>query len=165
MKISPMPHGINAEFQRKRWIYLFLVAHVASVSEQWVVAAKPQSGGTSVCVHVRGQFFSDTFAFGAEPITHAIYPASAVEREPGKGFRPRARAYAVDFETFWGRLEYLLGTNSAWPACPDDASGGLRNNKARARMDMNPLCHALTDNPVPPPLPQSPRVQSRVGPA
>lgn len=91
--------------------------------------ARPSSGGSqskrnprgpAVCTHLRGQFFIDTFGFGAEPTIHTVHPASTVEREPGKGFRPRARTYALDFSTFWGQIDYLLAQNLTWPARPAD---------------------------------------------
>jgi hypothetical protein len=98
MKIEPFQHGITAEFHRQSRIYLFLVAHSTDVWDQWIVATQPSADGVRVCAHVLGQFFSDTFVLGAEPMTNAVYPKSAIERNPGKGFKPRARAYPVLFK-------------------------------------------------------------------
>lgn len=146
MKIERAPHGVAAEFARDRRFYAFLVAHSASVRERWVVASKPGVDGVGVCVQVVGQYFTDTFIFGAEPMHNAVYPASATEPDPGKGFKPPARAYPVDYDTFWGRLEYLLGLNPVWASCPQGGADGIVNHPARGRLEMNPLCHALADD-------------------
>jgi hypothetical protein len=150
MKIERSPHSITAEFHRERWFYLFLVAHRASVWDHWLIATRPEADGTRVCVQVRGQTFTDTFVLGAEPITNAVYPAHAVERNPGKFFKPPAHAYAVDFDTFWARLDYFLGLTPDWASCPSGGSGGVRNHPTRGRLEVNPLCHSLVDDPSPP---------------
>lgn len=96
-----------------------------------------------MCVQVTGQYFTDTFVLGAEPITNAIYPASATERAPGKGFRPRAQSYPVNYDIFWERMEYLLGFKSTWATCP--AGGPLLKHAERGCVEMNPLCHGQSD--------------------
>jgi hypothetical protein len=150
MKFSHAANSISAEFHRERLFYLLWVAHNASVWDHWVVAARPAPGGVNLCVHVRGQYFTDTFVLGAEPVSNVVYPASAIERDPGKRFKPPARAHAVDFDTFWDRLEYLLGLTPGWASCPPGESGGVRRNAALGRVEMNPLCHPLVDDPGPP---------------
>jgi hypothetical protein len=147
MKIQPFEHHISAEFHRQTMIYLFLVAHRSEVWDHWIVATRPAPDGVWICVHVLGQYFSDTFVLGAEPVTNAVYPAATTERDPGQGFKPRARAYPVDFDTFWARLDYLLGLNPVWAPCP--AGGGIRKSEARKQSEINPLCHALADDPPP----------------
>ena len=146
VKVERSPHGLHAEFHRKRWFYLLLVAHVASVWDQWNVTTREEAGGVRVCVQVRGQYFSDTYVLGAEPMSNVIYPASATESDPGSGFKPPARAYAVDYDTFWARLDYLLGLTPTWARCAPGGSGGIRDSASRGRQEMNPLCHALVDD-------------------
>lgn len=148
MKIVRTQHSLSGEFHRERVFYLFLVAHSASVWDHWNVATRQQTDGVRVCVHVRGQTFSDTFVLGAEPVTNAVYPASATERDPGKRFKPPARAYPVNYDTFWARLEYLLGLDPAWANCP--SSSIVRPHPARGREEVNPLCHTLVDDPSAP---------------
>jgi len=150
MKISHSQHSITAEFNRNRWVYLFLIAHSATVWDHWIITTRPDSGAVSICVHIRGQYFTDTFVLGSEPMNNAIYPASATEQDPGRFFKPPARAYAVDFDTFWSRLEYLLGLNSEWARCPPGSSGGIRKNTFSNRLEINPLCHSLVNDPAPP---------------
>jgi hypothetical protein len=150
MRIKRSQHTLSAEFHRESRFYLFLVAHQSSVWDHWIVAARPEAGGVRVCVQVRGQYFTDTFVLGAEPMTNAVYPANATERDPGKSFKPPARAYPVDFDTFWARLGYLLGLDPAWASCPSGGSGGIRTSSTRSRPELNPLCHALVDDPPPP---------------
>lgn len=148
MNIVRAQHSLSAEFHRERMVYLFLVAHSASVWDHWNVATRQEADGVRVCVQMRGQTFTDTFVLGAEPMTNAVYPASATERDPGKRFKPPAHAYPVDFDTFWSRLDYLLGLSTAWANCP---SGGLvRTHAARGRKELNPLCHTLVDDPSAP---------------
>jgi len=149
MKIVRSPHSLAAEFHRERRFYLFLVAHSATVWDHWIVATRPEADGVRVCVQVRGQTFTDTFVLGAEPMTNAIYPANTAERDPEKRFKPPAHAYPVDFDTFWARLDYLLGLNPVWASCPSDGSSVLRNNTIRGRKELNPLCHTLVDDPSP----------------
>lgn len=148
MKIVRAQHSLRAEFHRERVFYLFLVAHSASVWDHWNVATRPQADGVGVCVHVRGQRFSDTFVLGAEPVTNAVYPASATERDLRKRFKPPAHAYPVDFDTFWARLDYLLGLAPAWADCP--AGKHIRTHATRGRKEVNPLCHPLVDDRAPP---------------
>lgn len=150
MKIERAPHSIVGEFNRDRFFYAFLVAHNASVWEHWLVASKSDTQGVRVCAHVVGQYFTDTLIFGAEPMHNAIYPASAIEPDPGKRFKPPAQSYPVDYDTFWARLEYLLGLNSVWASCPQGSSNGIVNHPTRGRLEMNPLCHALADDTSPP---------------
>lgn len=150
MLIRHSKQGITAEHHRESRFYAFLFAHQSSVWDHWIVTTRPEAAGIHLCVLVRGQYFTDTFVLGAEPITNAVYPANATERDPGKNFKPPARAYPIDFDTFWGRLEYLMGINSAWPSCPSGGSGGILKNKIRGRMEFNPLCHSLIDDPSPP---------------
>lgn len=150
MNIQRAPHGIAAEFKRDRHFYAFLVAYSASVWEHWVVSTKPGVDGVGVCAQVVGQYFTDTFIFGAEPMRNVVYPASATEPDPGRGFKPPARAYPVDYDTFWGRLEYLLGLNADWARCPQSSVDGIVNHPARGQLGMNPLCHALADDPLAP---------------
>lgn len=147
MKIVRSPHSLAGELHRQRVFYLFLVAHSASVWDHWTVATRPETGGVRICVQVHGQTYTDTFVLGAEPVTHAIYPASAIERDPGKRFKPPAHPYAVDYDSFWGRLDYLLGVSPAWTHCP--AGGLVRNNPLRGRKEVNPLCHSLIDDASP----------------
>jgi hypothetical protein len=150
MLIRQSQHSITAEYHRESRLYLFLVAHQSSVWDHWVVSTRRGSGGVHICAHVRGQYFTDTFVLGAEPITNAVYPANATEQDPGKYFKPPASAYPIDFDTFWARLEYLMGLQPSWASCPPVDSGGIWNNKIRGRMELNPLCHALVDDPSPP---------------
>ncbi len=150
MNIQHAPHSVAAEFKRDRHFYAFLIAHSASVWDHWIVSTRPGVDGVGVCAQVTGQYFTDTFIFGAEPMRNAIYPASASEPDPGKGFKPPARAYPVDYDTFWSRLEYLLGLNPVWPRCPQGSAAGIVNHPARGRQEMNPLCHALADDPPEP---------------
>lgn len=149
MKIDRSPHSLAAEFHRERRFYLFLVAHNATVWDHWIIATRPEGDGVRVCAQARGQTFTDTFVLGAEPVTNAIYPANATERDPGKFFKPPAQAYPVDYDTFWGRLDFLLGRNPVWASCPSDA-GVIRSNTIRGRKELNPLCHTLVDDPSPP---------------
>lgn len=151
VRIESSAHSLSAEFHRERWFYLFLVAHQASVWDHWVVATRPQADGVQVCVQVRGQYFSDTFVLGAEPVSNSVYPANARERNPGTFFKPPASAYPVDFDTFWSRLDYVLGLNPAWVSCPAGSSGGLHPHPLRQRLEFNPLCHGLVDDPAAPP--------------
>jgi hypothetical protein len=148
MKIVRAQHSLSAEFHRERVFYLFLVAHSASVWDHWNIATRRETDGVRVCVQVRGQTFSDTFVLGAEPVTNAVYPASAAERDPGKRFKPPAHAYPVNHDTFWARLNYLLGLDSAWANCP--SSGIVRPHATRGREEVNPLCHTLVDDPSAP---------------
>jgi hypothetical protein len=92
MKIVPPAAQPQADFYYERVIYLFLVAHSANVWDIWYVATRQEAEGVRVCVEMRGQTFTDTFALGAEPLTNAIYPASATDRGPGKYFKPPAHA-------------------------------------------------------------------------
>jgi hypothetical protein len=154
IKIEHSPHSITAEFHRERWLYLLLVAHSSSVWDHWSIATRPQADGVQVCVQVRGQTFTDTFVLGAEPMTNAVYPANAVERNRGEFFKPPAHAYPVDFDTFWTRLGYLLGREPVWTTCPSGGSGGVRINALRGRLEVNPLCHSLVDDPSPPTAPK-----------
>lgn len=96
-------------------------------------------------MQVRGHYFTDVFILGAEPVQNILYPASATESRRGFAMPP-AQAHAVDFDTFWARLEYLAGLRAGWPACPSRA---LRNNVARGRTEFNPLCHALAEDRAP----------------
>ena len=82
-------------------------------------------------------------------MTNVVYPANAIERNPGKLFKPPARAYPVDLDTFWARLGYFLGLNPEWANCPPGDSGGAHTTM-RGRLEMNPLCHSLADDPSPP---------------
>ena len=138
-------HQLSAQFSRDRWIYLFLYAHRAVVHEQWLIATRPEPGGSRACVQVTGHYFTDTFVLGAEPMLNAVYPASApaAAREVAM---PPATPYAVDFETFWARVEYFAGLRTDWAACPSEA---LRENAARGRTEINPLCHRLADDRAP----------------
>ena len=148
MTIVRTQRSLSGEFHRERMFYLFLVAHSASVWDHWNVTTRQEADGLRVCVQMRGQTFTDTFVLGAEPMTNVVYPASATERDPGKRFKPPAHAYPVDFDTFWARLEHLLGLNPAWANCP---SGDLiRTHATRGRKELNPLCHTLIDDPSPP---------------
>ena len=116
------------------------------VHEQWLIATRPEPGGSRVCVQVTGHYFADTFILGAEPMLNLIYPASAPA--PTRDFAmPPAAAHAVGFDTFWARLEYLSGLRSAWAACP--SGGPLRENAARGRTEIDPLCHRLADDRPP----------------
>lgn len=142
MQVERTAHDLRAEFHRTRTFYAFLVAHQASVWDRWVVATRSEGDATRVCVWVQGQYFSDTFVFGAEPVTHVIYPASSIEQAPGQGFKPRAKAYPVRYATFWRRLDYVLGLNRAGWRCEDAGPSG----KAQA-WDL--LCHALADAAAP----------------
>jgi hypothetical protein len=150
MKIERSGHSLAAEFHRERRFYLFLVAHSATVWDHWIVATRPEADGIRVCAQVRGQTFTDTFVFGAEPVTNAVYPTKAIERDPGKRFKPPAHAYPVDYDTFWARLDFLLGRNPVWASCPSNGSGVIRNNTIRGRKELNPLCHTQVDDPSPP---------------
>ncbi len=147
MTIVRSQHSLAGEFHRQRWFYLFLVAHNATVWDHWAVATRQETDGVRVCVQVRGQIFTDTFVLGAEPMTNAVYPASSVEREPGKFFKPPANAYPVDYDTFWARLDHLLGLSPTWASCP--AGDLVRNNALRGRKEVNPLCHSLVDDAAP----------------
>lgn len=149
MKMERSRHSLAAEFHRERRFYLFLVAHSATVWDHWTVATRVEADGIRVCVQVRGQTFTDTFVLGAEPVTNAIYPANATERKPGKFFKPPAHAYPIDYETFWARLDYLLGRNPVWASCPA-VSGVISNNTTRGRKEVNPLCHTLVTDPSAP---------------
>jgi hypothetical protein len=148
MKIVRAQHSLNGEFHRERVFYLFLVAHSASVWDHWSVATRQEADGVRICVHVRGQTFTDIFVLGAEPVTNAVYPASATERDPGKRFKPLAHAYPVNYDTVWARLEYLLGLDPAWANCP--SSSIVRPHPTRGREEVNPLCHTLVDDPSTP---------------
>lgn len=150
MLIWHSKQGISAEYHRESWFYAFLVAHQSSVWDHWIVTTRPEAAGIQVCVQVRGQFFSDTFVLGAEPVTNAVYPANATERDPGKNFKPPAKAYPINFDTFWARLEYLMGIIPTWASCPSGCSGGILKNKIRGRVEFYPLCHSLIDDPSPP---------------
>lgn len=147
MIIRQSQNSITAEYHRESRLYLFLVAHQSSVWDHWIVTTRPEAGGVRLCVHVRGQYFTDTFVLGAEPIINAVYPANATERDSGKYFKPPARAYPIDFDTFWARLEYLMGLNPVWANCPPGSSGGISKDKIHDRMELNPLCHSLVDDP------------------
>ena len=147
MNIVRAQHSLSAEFHRERMVYLFLVPHSASVWDHWNVATRQEADGVRVCVQMRGQTFTDTFVLGAEPMTNAVYPASSVEREPGKFFKPPAHAYPVDYDTFWARLDHLLGLSPTWASCP--AADLVRNNALRGRKEVNPLCHSLVDDAAP----------------
>lgn len=148
MRISRTPHSLSAEFHRERVFYLFLVAHSASMWDHWNIATRQEAEGVRVCVGMHGQIFSDTFVLGAEPMTNAVYPASATERDPGKRFKPPAHAYPVDYDTFWRRMAYLLGRDPAWANCP--SSRIVRPHAIRGREEVNPLCHTLVDDPSAP---------------
>ena len=150
MVIRHSKQGITAEYHRESWFYAFLFAHQSSVWDHWIVTTRSEDSGVRLCVQVRGQYFTDTFVLGAEPMTNAVYPANATERDPGKNFKPPARAYPIDFDMFWARLEYLMGINPAWASCPSGSSGGILKNEIRGRMEFNPLCHSLVDDPSPP---------------
>lgn len=150
MLIRHTKQGITGEFHRERWFYAYLFTYQSSVWDLWIVTTMPQPTGVLLCVDVRGQYFTDMFILGAEPVTNLIYPANASERDPGKNFKPPARAYPIDFDTFWARLEYMLGINPTWASCPSGRSGGLLENKIRGRMEFNPLCHSLIDDLSPP---------------
>jgi hypothetical protein len=145
-KITRSPHALSAEIRRDRGFYLFLVAHRGIADEAWAIATRPEPGGARVCVQVQGQYLTDTFVFGAEPVTNVIYPATATERSRGN-FLPPAQALAIDFDTFWARLEFLAGLRSMWAAC---ASSGPHKNEARGRTEFDPLCNALASDPAPP---------------
>lgn len=151
-KIVRSAQQLSADIRRERRFYLFLVAYRGSIDEAWTVATRPEAGGTSVCAQVHGQYIADTFVLGAEPVTHLIYPATATETSRGR-FLPPAQPHAVDFDTFWARLDYLTGLTNAWAACP---SSTPRKSAARSRMEFNPLCHALANDPAPP-APSLPR--------
>lgn len=146
-KVRRSPHGFTATVRRERTFYLFLVAHRAMVDEAWAVATRPEAGGTALCAQVQGQYVSDAFVLGAEPVTNVIYPATATEHSRPR-FLPPAQPLAIDFDTFWGRLDYLAGLQAAWPACP---GSGPRQNPARGRVEFDPLCQPLADDPGPPP--------------
>lgn len=159
-KIARSERGVTAEFNRSRRFYLFLVAHSADVHEHWAIATRPAPGGIAMCASIRGHYYTETFVFGADPYLNAVYPAS--ERDP----KPRwwgllARAYAVNFDTFWGRLDYLLGLSPVWPDC--SASGAVRRNDTRGRDEMNPLCHRLAENPAPPAIARNKPADARRG--
>lgn len=143
MRVERYPGSVSAEYHHQSTVYLFLVAHHSEVWDRWSVFTQPSAEGTWVCVQVTGQYFTDTFVLGAEPITNAVYPASTTERDPGKGFKPRAQAYPVNYDTFWERMEYLLGAKPKWAACP--AGGPIAKHVERGRMEINPLCHVLRD--------------------
>jgi hypothetical protein len=138
-KIVRAPHALSAEVRRDRFFYLFLVAYRGIADEAWSIAARPGPGGTSVCVQLRGQYLTDTFVLGAEPVTNVVYPVSATERSRGQ-FVPRARPLAVDYDTFWARLGYLAGSRMDWAAC---SASGPHENEARGRTEFDPLCHRL----------------------
>lgn len=145
MKISHLPHGVSAEFHRRSMVYLFLVAHSAEVWDRWIVSTRSAGNGVWICVHVNGEYFSDTFVLGAEPMTHAVYPASAVDPSPGSRLKPPARSYPVDYDTFWQRMEYLFGLRDAWTGCKP--GGVIKRHETRARLEMDPLCHVLDEAP------------------
>lgn len=141
-KMTRTPQRLSAEIRRERFFYLVLVMYRGVADEAWTVATRPEPGGAGVCVQVRGQYLTDTFVFGAEPVVNVIYPATAVERERGR-FVPPARPLAVDYDTFWARLEYLAGSRRNWAAC---AASGPHANEARGRTEFDPLCHRLADD-------------------
>jgi hypothetical protein len=141
-KITRAPHQLSAEVRRDRFFYLFLVSYRGIADEAWSIATRPEPGGTSVCVQLRGQYLTDTFVLGAEPVTNVIYPATATERSRGY-FVPAAQRVALDFDTFWARLEYLAGSRTVWKAC---SSSGPHENGARGRTEFDPLCHRLADD-------------------
>lgn len=145
MKIESSPQSVSAEYYRRSMIYLFLVAHSVEVWDRWMVSTRVAENGVQVCVHVTGQYFSDAFVLGAEPRTNAVYPASAIEPNPGRRLKPRSRAYPVNYDTFWARMAYLLGFGDAWPECR--WGGGIERHEARGRQEMDPLCHVLDDGP------------------
>lgn len=145
-KIIRSPHKLSADIRRDRWFYLFLVAYLGIVDKAWTITTRPEPGGASVCVQVRGQYLTDTFVLGAEPITNLIYPATATESSRGR-FLPPAQPLAVDFDTFWARLDYLVGLKVRWTACPSTAP---RKSAAHGRTEFDPLCHSLTSDPAPP---------------
>lgn len=146
-KIIRSPHTLSADIHRDRTFYLILVAYRGIVDEAWTIAMRPEAGGVSVCVQVQGQYIADTFVLGAEPITNVIYPSSATERSRGR-FLPPAQPVTVDFDTFWARLDYLVGLNGGWTACP---SSGPHKSATRGRTEFDPLCNALASDPAPPP--------------
>lgn len=145
-KIARSLHGLQADIRRDRRFYLFLVAYQGVVDETWTIATRPEAGGANVCVQVQGQFITDTFVLGAEPVTNLVYPATATAPPRGR-FLPPAQPLAVDFDTFWARLDYLLGLRADWTACPSNAP---HTSAARGRKEFNPLCHALADDPAAP---------------
>ncbi len=151
-KIVRSPHELSADIRRDRWFYLFLVAHRSTVDEAWTIATRPEAGGASVCVQVQGQYIADTFVLGAEPMTNLIYPATATEASRGR-FLPPAQPLAVDFDTFWARLDYLVGLKAGWTAC---SSSAPRKSAASGRTEFDPLCHSLADDPASPPPRGSP---------
>lgn len=146
-KIVRAPQKLSADIRRDRTFYLLLVAHRGIVDEAWTISTQPEAGGTNVCVRVQGQYVTDTFVLGAEPITNLTYPATATAASRGR-FLPPAQPIAVDFETFWARLEYLVGLKNDWSAC---ASSGPHKNAALGRMEFDPLCHSLAGDSAPPP--------------
>lgn len=143
-KITRAPQRLSAEIRRDRFFYLFLVSYRGIADEAWAIATRPESGGTGVCVRVRGQHLTDTFVLGAEPVTNVVYPATAtaIEHERGQ-FVPRAQRVAVDYDTFWARLEYLAGARKDWTAC---TASGPHENEARGRTEFDPLCHRLAND-------------------
>ena len=151
-QIVRYPHKLSADIRRKRTFYLFLVAYHGIADESWAISTRSETGSTSVCVQVQGQYIPDTFVLGAEPVTNVIYPASAIERPRGS-LLPPAQQVAVDLATFWGRMDYLVGLRAGWTTCP---SNGPRKSATRARSEFNPLCNALATDPAPPPPSGSP---------
>jgi hypothetical protein len=148
VKIIRSPHRLTAEVRRDRSFYLFLVAYRGIADESWTIATRPEPDGTGVCVQLQGQYLTDTFVLGAEPITSLIYPATMTAQAHGH-FLPRAQPIAVGFDTFWARLDYLLGLKQGWTAC---RSSGPRRNETYGRTEFDPLCHSLADDSGQPPL-------------
>lgn len=145
MKIDQSPHSMSAEFYRRSVVYLFLVAHSSEVWDRWIVSTRSTGDGVWICVNMSGQYFSDTFVLGAEPMTNAVYPASAVDPSPGRHFKPPARSYPVNYDTFWQRMEYLFGLRDSWTGCK--RGGAIKWHETRAQLEMDPLCHVLDDAP------------------
>ncbi|MTI63792.1 hypothetical protein [Methylophaga sp.] len=151
VEVSKSRHTLTAKIRSDSWFYLFLVAYFGVVDEFWLITTRPDAAGVNVCVQIQGQYLTDTYVLGAEPVTHVVYPVSAVKRPQGP-FTPPAEAMAIDFGTIWARMDYLLGLRSDWLAC---SSNGPHKNPTRDRMEFDPFCHNLIASPArPSPPPQ-----------
>jgi hypothetical protein len=151
-------HALSARIRRDRTFYLVLAAYRGIVDEAWTIATRSEAGGAGVCVSVQGQYITDTFVLGAEPVINVIYPASAIERSRGRSLPP-AQPVAVDFDTFWARMDYLVGLKAGWTACPP--SSGPRKSPVRGRTEFDPLCNALASDPAPASIRREPPTDQR----
>lgn len=147
VKVIRSLHKLSAHAHRFR---LFLLppffGYDRTSDESWTIVTRPELNGVVMCVQIQGQSVSESYVYGWDSMTNLIYPATVIEQSRGH-FLPRGQPIAINLDTFWARLDYLLGQKEAWTAC---RSSGPCRNEARNRMEFDPLCHSLGDDPEPP---------------